>query len=62
MFQEKYKDKIKFPYHKPSGKFRNSSFEDAIIDIYMCSYATKFKHSGWSTFSGLIHEFRKILL
>ena len=62
MFQEKYKDKIKFPYHKSSGKFRNTSLEDAIIDIYMCSYATKFKHSGWSTFSGLIHEFRKFLL
>jgi hypothetical protein len=62
MFQEKYKDKVKFSYHQTTGQYRNTSLEDAIIDIYMCTYAKKFKHSGWSTFSGVINNLRKILL
>ena len=62
IFQERYKDKMKFPYHKDTGSYRKTSLEDAIIDIYMCGYAKKFKHSGWSTFSGLINNLRKNLL
>lgn len=62
IFQERYKDKMKLPYHKDTGNYRNTSLDDAIVDIYMCTYAKKFKHSGWSTFSGLINNLRKILL
>lgn len=62
IFQEKYKDKMKFPYHKDRGTYRNTTLEDAIIDIYLCTYAKKFKQSGWSTFSGVIENLRKFLL
>lgn len=62
IFQEKYKDKIKFSYHQNTDQYRKTSLEDAIIDIYICTYAKKFRHSGWSTFSGVINNLRKILL
>ena len=36
-----------------------TDLEDAIIDIYICTEADKFKGSGWSSFSGLIQLLRK---
>jgi GR25 family glycosyltransferase involved in LPS biosynthesis len=38
---------------------RHTSLEDAIIDIYVCIFAQKFKSSYYSSFSELIGQFRK---
>ena len=61
MFLEKYNDKIRFPYHEETNTYRNTSMENAIIDLYMCVYSKKFKKSGWSSFSVTVDNIRKIL-
>lgn len=37
---------------------RNSSLEDAIIDLYLCIHADYFMGSGWSSFTDVIDQIR----
>ena len=60
-FKKKYQNRIKFDYHKTvEDALRQTSLQDAIIDIYMCVYSDDFKGSGWSSFSGLIKSLRRL--
>ena len=60
IFKQKYTDRIKLDYHKINENcLRQTTLEDAIIDIYMCVYSDKFLGSGWSSFSGAITSIRK---
>lgn len=60
-FKEKYQERIKFEYHQTNDKsLRQTSLQDAIIDIYMCVYSDDFKGSGWSSFSDLIESLRML--
>jgi hypothetical protein len=61
LFKNKYNDKLKFNYHNSSNRLRQTSLQDAIIDLYMCVYAKDFMGSGWSSFSDLIN-FSKLTL
>lgn len=60
-FKKKYKNRIKFKYHKENkdSTLRHTSLQDAIIDIYMCVYSDDFMGSGWSSFSKLIEKLRE---
>tara|TARA_Y100000389_G_scaffold204376_1_gene256581 strand:+ start:3170 stop:3847 length:678 start_codon:yes stop_codon:yes gene_type:complete len=58
-FSKIYKDRIKFKYHKVIPQHRQTSLQDAIIDIYMCVYSDDFKGSGYSSFSDLIKRVKK---
>jgi len=59
VFKKKYTDRIKFEYHQTNKNcLRETSLQDAIIDIYMCVYSDAFMGSGWSSFSGFIHQLR----
>ena len=59
-FKKKYPDQILFKYHKTRNEdcLRQTSLEDAIIDIYICSFSKYFKGSGWSSFSDVIQIIR----
>jgi len=58
--QEKFERRIILPYHHTiEGRLRHTTVVDAIVDLYMCSMATQFSGSGYSSFSGLIREIRK---
>ena len=60
-FKKKYQNRIKFDYHKRNKcRLRQTSLQDAIIDIYMCVYSDDFMGSGWSSFSGLIKKLRML--
>jgi len=60
-FKKKYPNRIKFDYHKTTNNsLRETSLQDAIIDIYMCVYSDDFMGSGWSSFSGLIRRLRML--
>jgi hypothetical protein len=60
-FKEKYPNQIKFDYHKTNENcLRHTSLQDAIVDIYMCVYSDDFMGSGWSSFSGVIKNLRKL--
>ena len=61
--QKKFKDL--FPndvvFHseiKRSSKLRKTNLEQALIDLYLCVYSSKFKGSYYSSFSELIEEIR----
>jgi hypothetical protein len=59
-FKNKYPDKIKF-FSNLNGNLnqvRQSSLEDAVIDIYMCVYAADFMGTKGSSFSDLINNLR----
>ena len=60
MFQKKYPKLIQFPYHEEvKGSNRNTSLQDAIIDLYMCIFSNHFQFSGQSSFSDVILQTRK---
>lgn len=60
IFKQKYTDRIKLDYHTINENcLRQTTLEDAIIDIYMCVYSDEFLGSGWSSFSGAITSIRK---
>jgi hypothetical protein len=60
-FKKKYQNRIKFDYHKTNkSAIRQTSLQDAIIDIYMCVYSDDFMGSGWSSFSDLIKMLRML--
>jgi hypothetical protein len=58
VFFKKYSDFMKIPYHDIVKGKRETSLQDAIIDLYMCVYADEFLGSGWSSFSDLIYKLR----
>lgn len=60
LFYNKYKNRIKIINHIKNNKYnlRQTSLEDAIIDIFVCSKANYFKGSNYSSFSGLIYNLR----
>ena len=58
-FKKKYADRIKLEYHQTNqNSLRETSLQDAIIDIYMCVHSDTFMGSGWSSFSDFIHQLR----
>ena len=60
-FKTKYKNRIKFNYHKTNNNsLRKTSLQDAIIDIYMCVYSNDFMGTKYSSFSNLIKELRML--
>ncbi len=63
--QEKYKarygNRIKaIKWITPQRALRQTSLEDAVVDIYTCASANAFLGSGWSSFSDLINDLRMI--
>lgn len=59
-FYSLYKDRIPIiRLINPSNKLRQTTMEEAILDIFICIEASHFKGSGWSSFSGTIEQFRK---
>jgi hypothetical protein len=63
-FTNKYNKLVKFKYHDNVNNgsifsLRKTSLQDAIIDLYMCNYSSKFMGSGLSSFSDLINKIRK---
>ena len=60
LFYGKYNNRIKTLYTSDLSltALRETSFKDAIIDLYTCVYSKEFKGSGYSSFSSTI-EFIK---
>ena len=60
-FKKIYKNRIKIGYHEINKcAKRQTSLQDAIVDIYMCVYSDDFMGSGWSSFSALIKRLRML--
>ena len=59
IFKGKYKDSIVFDYHAVKKSLRKTTLHDAIVDLFMCIYAEKFKGSGWSSFTDFIETNRE---
>lgn len=58
-FKQLFPDKVKLNYWSSnSSNLRHTGLEEAIIDLFVCSRASNFKGSGYSTFSQLIRELR----
>ena len=58
-FKKIYPNQIKFNYHKTNnGCLRQTSLQDAIIDMYVCSFSKDFMGSGRSSFSTVIKRIR----
>jgi hypothetical protein len=54
-----YKERIKvISFITPSISLRQTTIEDAILDIFICKDATHFKGSGFSSYSGTIAQYR----
>jgi hypothetical protein len=56
----KYNNIFVYKRITPNNNLRQTSLEDAVIDIFIASKSKKFKGSGWSSFSHLIEIFRRI--
>ena len=59
-FKNKYGDRLTF--YSPiinSDELRNTSLHDAVVDLYICSYARYFMGTEFSTFSYLIKALNK---
>jgi hypothetical protein len=61
-FYNKYKQRIKAiqQISTLSNGFRKTSMEHAVVDIFTCANAKYFLGSGWSSFSELITDLRKL--
>ena len=58
-FYDKYKKQIKvLNFIHPNKDLRQTSLKIAIVDLYMCINSTKFKGSGWSSFTSTISQIR----
>ena len=53
--------KFSRPAQEREKSSRNTSVEDAVIDLFVCIYADKFMGSGYSSFSNFITYMRKHL-
>lgn len=61
-FQKKYKERIKsMKIIEDSDKFRKTSLEDAIVDMWTCAHAKYFLGSPDSSFSVWINNLRGIM-
>jgi hypothetical protein len=60
MFSKNYNNMVKFNYHNVKSGLRETTMEDAIIDMFMCKYANEFMGSGYSSFSDTIYALRDI--
>lgn len=60
--QKKFKNCIIYKEILPinSSNFRQTSLSDAFIDLLIASQCTRFKGSGYSSYSGLIEIYRRI--
>jgi hypothetical protein len=58
IFIKKYNNRIIIKKIKPSEKLRQTSVQDAVVDIYMCAGATYFMGSYGSSFTDLINNLR----
>jgi hypothetical protein len=59
-FYALYKDRIKvIDFIRPSLKLRQTTLEEAILDMFICIGASHFKGSGWSSFSATIEQYRQ---
>lgn len=60
VFAKRYGGRIKFPFWPSNQKqLRQTSLRDAVIDLFVCTRATTFMGSGWSSFSTAIGDMRK---
>jgi hypothetical protein len=60
--KDKYSSRIPLAWHTPVGGesvLRQTSVEDAVVDLYMCSRASAFQGSGWSSFTDTIEALRR---
>ena len=55
----KYGKLVKFKYHSTTGDLRETTLRDAIVDLYMCTYADQFMGTTYSSFTETIHQMRK---
>jgi hypothetical protein len=59
-FQQTYGQRIGHSYPKHNdNSLRTTTLQDSILDLFMCVHARKFKGSGYSSFSDLIHVLRR---
>ena len=47
------------PWIEPIDSLRQTTFKQAMIDLFVCIKASKFMGSGYSSFSGTIQQFRQ---
>ena len=60
IIQNKYPKQVILKYHNNNPNLlRQTSLEDAIIDLYMCIGSSDFMGTPWSSFSDLIIQLRK---
>lgn len=60
--KDKYGSRIPLAWHTPVGGesvLRQTSVEDAVVDLYICSRASAFQGSGWSSFTDTIEALRR---
>lgn len=58
-FKQLFPNKVKLNYWPINfSNLRHTGLEEAIIDLFVCSKASDFKGSGYSSFSKLIRELR----
>jgi len=58
-FYTLYKDRIPIIHLiTPSQDLRQTTIEEAILDMFICIQASQFKGSGWSSFSRTIEQYR----
>ena len=58
-FYSLYKDRIPIIHFiTPSQDLRQTTIEEAILDMFICIQASQFKGSGWSSFSRTIEQYR----
>lgn len=61
LYTARYGKRIKaMKWITPSRTLRQTSLEDAIVDIYTCTRASAFLGSGWSSFTDLINALRML--
>ena len=59
-FYSLFTNKIKvIEFIQPSISLRQTSIEDAIIDIFTCIDSLEFKGSGFSSFSATIYQMKE---
>lgn len=59
-FYSLYKDRIKaIEFIRPSNSRRQTTIEEAILDMFICIQASHFMGSGWSSFTATIEQCRK---
>jgi hypothetical protein len=55
-----FPNKIKYiQWIEPSESLRQTTLEEAILDLFLCIRASQFKGSSYSSFSGTIQQFRE---